>query len=529
MTKNLIKEISSLLYAEEDELWKGLQRITKRQGVSALKLKCCNEQDAEYYVYNWGTQVVFLLLDKRQSSDLDELADEDCYDISEAPLYFTATSHRISPVFQLWQKMRCFSGNVEEMLGVILTSSFIINYDEITDIWSKIHIRVRHNLKRQPKRLPYNNRISSLIQQFMDSYQQMTLPLTSDYYNMFDDQTNTSEQETTKTIDWDDLIGDSDDPDFVETTYLPNGEIKRKNTLPPATLLPPLSNPMESLENLTGLNSIKNYIQRLTILFSYQKKIATLFPEQSSLLLKRNLHSVFIGNVGTGKTTVAQIFSSLLHEQGYLSKGHTIVCSRSSFASKYYGGEEKNVRALLKLSAGGTLVIDEAYLLLSPDERDPCNRLLSLMLDILADENNRDLCVVLCGYVKPMQQLIASNPGLTSRFPNVFFFEDFCHEDLLDIAKKRIERAGYFFTENGWNALCAHVGQIYQTRSATFGNAREIANLCEQILLQHAIRCMENKVDIPQQLLEVTADDISNILINENLLIQPDRKCIGFR
>lgn len=526
MAKNLINEISFLLDAEENELWKGLHRITKRQGVSALRLKCVNEKDAEYYVYNCGTQLVFFLLEKRLSSDLDELADEECFN-GEPPLYFSSRNHRPSPVFKLWQKMQpCPPDNEGEVLGVVLTNSFIINYDDISDVWNKMHIRMRHNLKQQPKKLPCNNRTSDYIQLFLDSYQQLEEPSVSNYnqYNA-----NTEEIDSTQTLDWDDLIEDSDDPDLMETTYLPNGEVKHRKTLPAATLLPPLSNPTDCLERLTGLNSIKDYIHKLTTLSNYQKKIATFFPDSSSLLPQRTLHSVFLGNVGVGKTTVAQIFSSLLHEQGLLSKGHTIVCSRSAFTSRFYGGEERNVRSLLKLSNGGTLVIDEAYTLLSPDERDPCNRILNLMLEILADENKRDLCVVLCGYTAPMQQLIASNLGLASRFPNVFIFEDFSLNDLLDIAKSRIERAGYSFTENGWIALCAHVEKMYKNRNSTFGNAREIANLCEQIILQHAIRCVEEKVDVPQSLLQITSADVNAISTNNELLIQPDRRIIGFR
>lgn len=528
MTKSLIKDISCLLDGKENELWKGLQRISNCLGVSAQHLKCCKEQDAQYYVYNLGIQVVFMLLDTGQSSDLDELADEECFH-EEQPLYFTSKSHRPSPVFKLWQKMQqCPLINGGTVLGVVLTNSYLINYDDMVKVWDKMHIRVRHNLKQQPKELPCNNRRSNYIKLFLDVYRHKEESPVSDY-NLYNTFTNTEKMDSTPILDWDDLIEDSEDPDLVETVYSPNGEIKRRKIVPAATLLPPLSNPTDCLKKLTGLNSLKDYIHKLTSLFNYQQKIAAFFPNQNSLLPKMTLHSVFLGNVGVGKTTVAQIYSSLLHEQGLLSKGHTIVCSRSSFTSKVYGGEEFNVRSLLKLSQGGTLVIDEAYTLLSPDDRDPSNRILSLMLEVLADENKRDLCVVLCGYATPLRRLISSNLGLASRFPNVFVFEDFSLSDLIEIGKNRIEEAGYTFTKGGMMALSTYVEKMYMNRSSTFGNARDIANLCEQILLRHAIRCVEENVDIPQFLLQITSADINAISTNNELLVLPERRRVGFR
>lgn len=539
---NLIKQISLLMEGSSEDLWIGLTRLARKRSVSAVNLKCENTTDVRsaFYIYSCGTQVVFLLLDTLLSSDRDELADEEGGPGEEPPLYFTSSGHRPSPVFLLWREAQLWRnsnpGNADEIFSVVLTNSFIINYEGASADWNLADVRVRHNLRQQPKGLPTNSHISEIdLKRYVDSYpeKEKSLPTVSDYINNMFEGNNSSEQQVENnstncnTIDWDDLI-DGDDPDFIETTYLLNGETKKKKTLPNATLLPPLSDPMQVLENMTGLYNIKNYIRKLTLFLDYQKTISNHFPEKSSLLPKRNLHCVFLGGVGTGKTTVAQIFSSLLHERGYLSRGHTIVCNRGSFASKYFGGEEQNVRRLIKCAQGGCLVIDEAYTLESQDERDPCNNILNLMLDVLADEKNRDICVILAGYLDPMRHLLNRNDGFISRFPNVFIFEDFTYENLIDIAIRRIERVGYSLTADGLDKLRAHIFQMYQNRTKkTFGNARDVANLCEKIFIDHAVRCMEEKNIEPAELLKITAADIATS-VNTNIL-QSDRKYVGFK
>lgn len=541
MTTNLIKQVSTfVLEGSEDDLWIGLTRLARKRSVSAVNLKCENTTDVRsaFYIYSCGTQVVFLLLDTLLSSDRDELADEEGGPGEEPPLYFTSSGHRPSPVFLLWREAQLWinsnPGNTDEILCVVLTNSFIINYEGASDDWNLAHVRVRHNLRQLPKGLPTNSHISEIdLKRYVDSYpeKEMSLPTVSDYINMFEGN-NSSEQQVENnstncnTIDWDDLI-DGDDPDFIETTYLLNGETKKKKTLPNATLLPPLSNPTQELNSLTGLDEIKGFIRRISTLWDYQTKVTTLFPGKI-MIPTRNVHCVFAGGVGVGKTTVAQIFSSLLHERGYLSRGHTIVCGgRSSFTSKYYGGEEQNVRRLIKCAQGGCLVIDEAYTLISADERDPCNNVINLFLNILGDEGNRDICVILAGYVNPMRSLLQTNDGLLSRFPNIFIFNDFSFEELLEIAIRRIERTGYSLTESGLDRLRAQIRQMKNQNRKTFGNAREIANLCEQIFINHAIRCMEENVEA-SQLLKITAEDIAASSVNTNLL-QSDRRYIGFK
>ena len=152
---------------------------------------------------------------------------------------------------------------------------------------------------------------------------------------------------------------------------------------------------------------------------------------------KVSLHSLFLGRPGTGKTTICKIYGSLLRQAGALSKGHVIICDRSTFIGTLWGDEERSTRQVIDMAKGGVLMIDEAYLLNSSNPHDPGKMVIPLLMNILADESQRDIAVVLCGYKGPMQKLIDLNPGLQSRFPNKFEFPDFTIDELLEILQPR--------------------------------------------------------------------------------------------
>jgi SpoVK/Ycf46/Vps4 family AAA+-type ATPase len=224
---------------------------------------------------------------------------------------------------------------------------------------------------------------------------------------------------------------------------------------------------------------------------------------------KVSLHSIFLGHPGTGKTTVCKIFGSLLHQAGALSKGHVVVCDRGTFIGTLWGDEERAMRQVVEMSQGGVLMIDEAYLLNSKNDHDPGKMVIQLMMNILADEKQRDIAVVLCGYKEPMMKLLDSNPGLQSRFPNKFEFADFSVDELLEITRCRVKDYNYEFTAKAWEKYSNLLSQAYKVRDPeTWGNARFIANQLERIYLQHATRCMKQRLKDKEDLLTLTAEDI---------------------
>ena len=302
-----------------------------------------------------------------------------------------------------------------------------------------------------------------------------------------------------------------DDTTSNDDTYFPSGEIEQNQNLSvKVEILRPIANPREELDKLVGCSEIKQRMDELVKLTSYNKMMRELCPTVKQH--KVSLHSLFLGRPGTGKTTICKIYGSLLRQAGALSKGHVVVCDRSTFIGTLWGDEERSTRQVIDMAKGGVLMIDEAYLLNSSNPHDPGKMVIPLLMNILADESQRDIAVVLCGYKEPMQKLIDLNPGLQSRFPNKFEFPDFTIDELLEITKLRIKEYNYTFTTEAWEKYVSILSSAYQTRDPqTWGNARFIGNQLERIYIQHAGRCVKQQSSGKSALLSLTPEDIVSI------------------
>lgn len=328
------------------------------------------------------------------------------------------------------------------------------------------------------------------------------------------------EQESDELLESEEEEKESDDD--MNDVVIPNGEIEQNlNVSVKVEILRPIAQPREELDRLVGCADIKRRMDELVALTSYNKMMGELFPDKK--LHEVSLHSVFLGRPGTGKTTVCKIYGSLLRQAGALSKGHVVVCDRSTFIGTLWGDEERSMKQVLEMAKGGVLMIDEAYLLNGKNESDPGKLVIQLLMNILADETQRDIAIVLCGYKEPMKKLLDSNPGLQSRFPNQFEFPDFTVDELLEITRRRIRDYDYWFTPQAWEKFAALLSQAYQVRDAeTWGNARFVSNMLERIYIQHAARCVRHCPADKSELLMLTPEDIVSIEV-------PRQRCrIGF-
>ncbi len=309
----------------------------------------------------------------------------------------------------------------------------------------------------------------------------------------------------------DDSTADDDDetqtnrPTVSSTVVEQNGAISVK-----VDILLPIDNPREELDKLVGCEEIKRRMDELVALTRYNKMMSEQFPGSKQHDI--SLHSLFLGRPGTGKTTVCKIYGSLLRQAGALSQGHVVVCNRGTFIGTLWGDEERAMQQVLDAARGGVLMIDEAYLLNSNNANDPGKIVIQLLMTILADESQRDIAIVLCGYKEPMQKLLDLNPGLQSRFPNRFEFTDFTVDELLSITKSRVKDYEYRFTDMAWEKYRRMMAQAYQVRDPeTWGNARFVANQLERIYIQHASRCVRQQPLDKSDLRVITADDIVSI------------------
>ena len=241
---------------------------------------------------------------------------------------------------------------------------------------------------------------------------------------------------------------DTDDDDDTPST-ISHSEIEQNQGISvKVEILLPITNPREELDRLVGCADIKHRIDELVALTNYNRIMHELFPNNKQHRV--SLHSLFLGRPGTGKTTVCKIFGSLLYQAGALSKGHVVVCDRGTFIGTIWGDEERAMRQVIDRARGGVLMIDEAYLFNGKNDNDPGKIVIQLLMNLLADETQRDIAVVLCGYKEPMQKMLATNPGLQSRFPNKFEFSDFTVDELLEITRRRLKEYDYEFTASAW-------------------------------------------------------------------------------
>lgn len=263
---------------------------------------------------------------------------------------------------------------------------------------------------------------------------------------------------------------------------------------------------LKQLNKMAGMQDIKARIKHL----GGMARLAAMRRKQGLPAPDLALHAVFTGNPGTGKTTVAKLMGRIYRDLGLLSSGHVVVAERRTLTGRYYDSEARAVEQAIASARGGILFIDEAYMLnVQDDPRDPGHKVLEHLLTALADTNNRDWMLILAGYTKEMDELMNSNPGLSSRISNVFRFEDYSIDELNAIADIYCREHRYTLTTEARSRLRSIISRDYAQRGESFGNGRYVVNLLEQqILPSLAKRVCRLKRPTAEALQQITAEDI---------------------
>ncbi len=246
-----------------------------------------------------------------------------------------------------------------------------------------------------------------------------------------------------------------------------------------------LVSPYEKLDRLIGLEGLKVEMRSLISFVKMQQyRMNNGLPP-----VPIQLHSVFTGNPGTGKTTVAKIYAELLKECGILKRGHLIVASRADFVAGYVGQTAGKTKKKIREALGGVLFIDEAYSLFSSTSGDFGKEVIDTLVDEMT-KHNENLVVVLAGYPHEMDLLLESNPGLRSRFKKFFLFPDYSSEELLEIMSIYADSFQYQLTED------AKVLLLQKMDEESFkGNGRFATNMVDEMIQAQASRLMEAEED----------------------------------
>lgn len=242
------------------------------------------------------------------------------------------------------------------------------------------------------------------------------------------------------------------------------------------------------LDALVGLQSVKSVVGEIQAFALIQKYRGALQMACEPIVL----HTIFTGNPGTGKTTIARLFSQMLKEMGILQKGHTIEVERADLVAQYIGQTAQKTREVLKQALGGLLFIDEAYSLARGGERDFGKEAIDTLVKAMEDQRE-NLVVVLAGYPRPMEQFLEANPGLRSRFPVTVSFPDYSDLDLFKIAQGMLEKREYTLTAQAQQELVRQIRRLRQGDPASFGNARAVRNMVEQVIRRQAVRLVRQQ------------------------------------
>lgn len=272
---------------------------------------------------------------------------------------------------------------------------------------------------------------------------------------------------------------------------------------------------MAELDELVGLGKIKTKVKD----YLNAVKLAGRRMELGLPTNMPRLHMAFLGNPGTGKTTVAEIIGKVFASWGILSGGRVIRSEKSQMVGQYIGETEFKMRNLLERAHGNILFIDEAYQLVEGGEKDFGRIVMNSLLTELG-KDNLDMVVILAGYTAPMKQLLESNEGIESRFPNVFNFEDYTTDELVEIGKLMIRKQGFTLTPGAEANMRAIVEEESEKPSPRFGNGRFMSNLLQNEILA-TLGARTAKIDNP------TKEELSTIL-PEDVVIGKAQKDVVF-
>lgn len=252
----------------------------------------------------------------------------------------------------------------------------------------------------------------------------------------------------------------------------------------------------QKLNELIGLRTIKESIQTLTnFLKMQQQRQEAGLPNTTP-----SLHMAFVGNPGTGKTSVARIIAEIYGALGILKKGHLVETDRSGLVAEYAGQTGPKTNAKIDEALDGVLFIDEAYSLIDPSGQDQYGReAVQTLLKRMEDQRDR-LVVILAGYTDEMESMIRSNPGLSSRVGTTLHFDDYSPEELCRIFALMASKAQYELPTESRRRLLRGFTLLYATRDRHFGNGRTARNSFERTVKRLANR-LSKLTEVSRELL----------------------------
>lgn len=275
-----------------------------------------------------------------------------------------------------------------------------------------------------------------------------------------------------------------------------------KSAEEPAPPPPSIDELKAELNSYIGLEAIKKEVRDLINMVTVHK-----LREQHGLpTVDLSLHMVFSGNPGTGKTMIARLMAKIYHSLGILSKGQLVEVDRGGLVAGYVGQTAIKTTKVLESALGGVLFIDEAYALSDKGENDFGQEAIDTILKYMEDHRD-DIVIIVAGYDGLMVDFIHSNPGLESRFNRFLHFDDYTLDEMVAIFKMRCDSSKYVLGEGAEEAVHTLIEQENKN-ARSFGNARGVRNLFEDVLVRQANRLAAAENITAELLMEIRKEDI---------------------
>ncbi len=265
---------------------------------------------------------------------------------------------------------------------------------------------------------------------------------------------------------------------------------------------------LAKVDELIGMETVKKNIRDHINYINFTKLRKEKGFDDSG---KIQLHSVFTGNPGTGKTTIVNMLGKLYKTMGLLSKGHVMEVDRSDLVAQYIGQTAPKVKKIIEEARGGILFIDEAYSLThsKEDSNDFGHEVIEVLLKEMSDGTG-DIAIMCAGYPKEMKTFIESNPGLKSRFSNYFNFDDYMPEEMFAIAQLAASKKGVTILPDAKSFMEEMLVEVYRTRTDSFGNARYVYSLVDEAKMNLGLRLMNHP-----DLKDLTNEQLSTIELQD--------------
>ena len=266
---------------------------------------------------------------------------------------------------------------------------------------------------------------------------------------------------------------------------------------------------LAELDSLIGLGAVKRQVNTMVNLIKVQQMREEMGLKPADIAK----HMVFLGNPGTGKTTIARMLANIYRCLGVLRTGQLVEVDRSGLVRGYIGQTATQTAEVIAKAMGGVLFIDEAYsLTVSKGQGDFGQEAVDTLLKAMED-NRDDLVVIVAGYTELMEEFLDSNPGLRSRFGTRILFEDYTADELMGILLMNLKKQEYRLSAEAEVKAREMITARVENKPENFANARDVRNFMEKAIANHATRVadMEDAKGNKDILATIEADDLEDL------------------